>query len=97
MPGSLLLGQAADDLAHGFAPMLDHMKMIGHDARPRQAQLDGSPEGLAHIHAHRFYPIAVGEPFESTNDLVLLAPSTHLAHLAGIQVAGIKLQKKLEA
>src|SRR6266704_2040560 len=67
--------------------MLDDMKVIGHDASPRQAQLDGSPEGLAHIHAHRFHPIAVGEPLEQTHDIVLLTPSTYLKHLVGIKVA----------
>src|SRR6266550_4619726 len=68
--------------------MLDDMKVIGHDASPRQAQLDGSPEGLAHIHAHRFHPLAVGEPLEQTHDIVLLTASTHLEDLAGVEVAG---------
>src|SRR5947208_9899004 len=67
--------------------MLDDMKVIGHDASPRQAQLDGSPEGLAHIPAHRFHPIAVGEALKQTHDIVLFTPSTPLEHLAGIQVA----------
>src|SRR5216683_1705580 len=83
----LTLGPAGDHRLHRFAHMLDDMKVIGHDASPRQAQLDGSPEGLAHIHAHRFHPIAVGEALEQTHDIVLLPPSTHLEHLAGVEVA----------
>src|SRR5436309_1081681 len=81
------LGPAADDLAHSFAHMLDHVKVIGYDARSWQAQLDCPAEGRAHIHAHHFHSLAVGQAFEQTNDVLLLAASTHLEYLVSLQVA----------
>jgi hypothetical protein len=61
--------------------------VIGYDACPREAQLNGFTEGGAHLHTHCFHPIAVAQPFQQASSFVFLASGTHFEHLSGIQVA----------
>src|SRR5229473_7781185 len=83
----LLFGMPTDHLLQGFAHMLDHMKVIGHDARMWQHQLHRLAKRRTHIHADCLHPITVTESFEQMTALVFGSSCTHLKHLAPIQVA----------
>ena len=80
-------GMPTDHLLQGFAHMLDHMKVIGHNACMWQHQSHRLAKCRTHIHADCLYPITVTETFEKMADLVFGSSCTHLKHLAPIQIA----------